>query len=76
MGGLGFTVFNALFYVSAHYSTAVNIGIIQGSIPMFILLGAFAAYRMRITGLQAAGVALTMIGVAIVGSGGSVARLG
>ena len=75
MGGLGFTVFNALFYVSAHYSTAVNMGIIQGSIPMFILLGAFAAYRMRITGLQAAGVALTMIGVAIVGSGGSVARL-
>ncbi len=75
MGALGFTSFNAIFYVSAHYTTAVNIGIIQGSIPMFILLGAFAAYRTRITGLQAAGVVLTMTGVAIVGSGGSLARL-
>lgn len=75
MGALGFTSFNALFYVSAHYTTAVNIGIIQGAIPMFILLGAFAAYRTRITGLQAVGVVLTMTGVAIVGSSGSLARL-
>lgn len=75
MGALGFTVFNAVFYVSAYYTTALNIGIIQGSIPMFILLGVFAAYRTRITRLQAAGVSLTMIGVAIVGSGGSMARL-
>ena len=75
LGVLGFTAFNALFYVAAHYTTAVNIGIIQGSIPMFILVGAFAAYRTRITSLQVAGAVLTMIGVAIVGSGGSLARL-
>ena len=75
LGVLGFTTFNALFYVAAHYTTAVNIGIIQGSIPMFILVGAFAAYRTRITSLQVAGAVLTMIGVAIVGSGGSLARL-
>lgn len=75
LGVLGFTAFNALFYVAAHYTTAVNIGILQGSIPMFILVGAFAAYRARVTKLQVAGVALTMTGVVIVGSGGSLARL-
>jgi len=75
LGVLGFTAFNALFYVAAHYTTAVNIGILQGSIPIFILAGAFAAYRTRITGLQVAGVVATMIGVIIVGSGGSLARL-
>ena len=75
LGILGFTSFNAIFYVAAHYTTAVNIGILQGSTPMFILMGAFLAYRTRITGLQAAGVALTMTGVVIVGSGGSLARL-
>ncbi len=75
LGVLGFTAFNALFYVAAHYTTAVNIGILQGSIPMFILVGAFAAYRTRVTRLQVAGVALTMTGVVIVGSGGSLARL-
>lgn len=75
MGALGFTSFNALFYVAAHSTTAVNIGIIQGSMPVFVLIGAFIAYRTRVTGLQMAGVGLTMIGVVIVGSGGSLKRL-
>ncbi|HSH40985.1 MAG TPA: DMT family transporter [Arenicellales bacterium] len=75
MGAVGFTAFNALFYVAAHATTAVNIGIIQGSIPVFVLIGAFIAYRLPVTGLQLAGVALTMIGVVIVGSGGSLERL-
>ena len=75
LGVLAFTSFNALFYVAAHYTTAVNIGILQGSVPMFILVGAFAVYRTRVTGLQIAGVALTAIGVVIVGSGGSLERL-
>jgi len=75
MGVLGFTAFNALFYVAAHYTTAVNIGIIQGAMPMFVLVGAFAAYRTRVSALQVAGVACTMSGVVIVGSGGDPARL-
>jgi drug/metabolite transporter (DMT)-like permease len=75
MGMLGFTAFNALFYVAAHYTTAVNIGIIQGSMPVFVLIGAFAAYRTRVAALQAAGVLLTVLGVVIVGSGGDPARL-
>jgi drug/metabolite transporter (DMT)-like permease len=75
MGAIGFTVFNALFYVAAHWTTAVNIGIIQGSIPVFVLIGAFAAYRRRVAGLQVAGVLVTILGVAIVASGGQLARL-
>lgn len=75
MGGLGFTAFNALFYVAAHSTTAVNIGIIQGAIPVFVLIGAFVAYRTPVTGLQLAGVALTVVGVITVGSGGSLERL-
>lgn len=75
MGMLGFTAFNALFYVAAHHTTAVNIGILQGSIPVFVLIGAFAAYRTRVTALQLGGVVLTMLGVAIVGSGGDWAHL-
>lgn len=75
LGVVGFTAFNGLFYVAAHYTTAVNIGILQGAVPMFILVGAFVAYRARVTRLQVAGVVLTAIGVVIVGSGGSLARL-
>src|SRR4051794_12140081 len=34
MGTLGFTVFNALMYIAAHHTTAVNITILQGSMPV------------------------------------------
>ena len=75
MGAVGFTIFNAIFYVAAHSTTAVNLGIIQGSAPVFVLIGAFAAYRTPVGGAQAAGVLATMVGVAIVASGGEFARL-
>jgi drug/metabolite transporter (DMT)-like permease len=75
MGAVGFTIFNAMFYVAAHWTTAVNLGIIQGAAPVFVLIGAFAAYRTPVGGLQAAGVLATMVGVAIVASGGELARL-
>lgn len=75
MGAVGFTAFNALLYSAAHFTTAVNIGIIQGAIPVFILIGVFAAYRSTITGLQIAGVVLTVCGVAIVAAGGDPAQL-
>lgn len=75
MGALGFAAFNALFYVAAHYTTAVNIGILQGSIPMFVIIGAFVAYRSRVTLLQLVGVLITMIGVIIVAMRGDLERL-
>jgi drug/metabolite transporter (DMT)-like permease len=75
MGTGGFTAFNALFYTAAHSTSAINIGILQGSIPVFVLLGTFTLYRTRITGLQACGVAVTLIGVIIVASGGDLAQL-
>ncbi len=75
MGAFGFTGFNSLFYVAAHTTTAVNIGIIQGSIPVFVLIAAFAVYRSPVTIFQAFGVILTIVGVVLVGSGGSFERL-
>ena len=75
MGALGFTAFNALFYVAAHTTTAINIGIIQGAIPVFVLIGAFLVHRTKVTLLQFSGVILTMLGVAIVASAGSIERL-
>ena len=75
MGALGFTGFNALFYIAAHFTTGLNVGIIQGAIPVFVLIGAFAAYRTRITAVQLLGVALTVVGVIYIGAGGSFQRL-
>src|SRR4029077_2969284 len=33
MGACGYTTFNALFYVAAHHTSALNLSIIQGAIP-------------------------------------------
>ncbi|MEM7743913.1 MAG: DMT family transporter [Pseudomonadota bacterium] len=66
MAFIGFTGFNTMFYIASLYTGAVNIGILQGSMPGFVLLGAFLAHGTRVTGVQAVGVAVTMLGVALV----------
>ena len=70
MGALGYALFNALFYVSGHYTRAINIGILQGSIPVFVLLGSFIAFQTRISSLQTIGVLVTILGVCTVSFGG------
>jgi len=75
MGALGFTSFNALFYIAAHTTSGLNVGILQGTIPVFVLIGAFLAYKTSIGVVQVAGVILTVGGVITIGSGGSLARL-
>jgi drug/metabolite transporter (DMT)-like permease len=71
MAALGFTGFNALFYVAAYRTTAVNLGIIQGAIPVFVLVGAFIAYRTRVSLLQGIGALLTVLGVIVIASRGA-----
>jgi len=75
MGAIGFTAFNALFYLAAETTVAINIGIIQGAIPVFVLLGAYAVYRTPVSAVQIAGVAVTMVGVALVAAHGDLATL-
>ena len=75
MGISGFTGFNALFYTAAHYTTAVNLALIQGMIPVLVLLAAALFLGLRVTGLQMLGVVITLGGVAIVASRGSWAVL-
>ncbi len=70
LGMGGFTMFNMLMYLAAYSTSAINIGILQGSIPIFVLIGAFLAYRTRIGLMQALGVAVTLIGVAVTASRG------
>jgi drug/metabolite transporter (DMT)-like permease len=71
----GFTGFNSLFYVASHDTTAVNIGIIQGSIPVIVLLGAFFIYRTHVGWLQIFGAATTILGVIVVATAGDPERL-
>lgn len=75
MGALGFTAFNALFYIAAHHTTAVNITILQSAIPAFVLLGAFVLFGTPVGPMQIVGTAVTLVGVAAVAAQGSLANL-
>ncbi|MDM0013501.1 DMT family transporter [Variovorax sp. J22P168] len=75
MGALGFTGFNALFYAAAHHTTAINIAIIQGTIPVLVLIGSVLLFSTRVSALQILGVLITLGGIAVVASQGQVSRL-
>ncbi|MEM9013306.1 MAG: DMT family transporter [Pseudomonadota bacterium] len=72
---LGFTGFNALFYYAALSTSAVNMGILQGAIPVVVLIGAYLAYRTPVTPAQGLGVLATMVGVALVAARGDLSVL-
>ena len=65
MGALGFAMFNILLYTALHYTSAINVSIEQSAGPIIIVLFSFLLFRERITWLQAVGIALSLIGVAI-----------
>ena len=66
MGAFGFTAFNGLFYAAAHHTTAVNLTIFQGAIPVLVLLGTVLFFRARVIPLQVIGMIVTILGVVLV----------
>ena len=72
---VGFTAFNGMMYVAAYSTTAINMGILQGAIPVLVLLGAFIAYRTPVTPLQVIGVTVTLLGVFVIATKGDVTVL-
>ena len=75
MAACGFSAFNALFYVAAHYTTGVNIAILQGTVPIFIVLGAVILHRARVGLIEALGIAATLVGVADIAKAGHLASI-
>ena len=75
MGCCGFTLFHAVYYVSAYFTTGVNLSIIQGVSPIFVLMGAWVMWRTPVRGVQIVGCALTLAGVVIVATHGDVFSL-
>lgn len=71
MGGCGFTAFNALFYLAGTYTSATNLALFQGAIPVVVLACSFLAYRTPVGPIQALGVLVTLLGVAVAATHGS-----
>lgn len=74
-GMCGFTFFNILLYSALEYTTAINVAIEQAGMPMVIFLANFILFRIKVTPAQIIGFALTLAGVVLTASSGSLARL-
>ena len=68
----GLSLFNVFFYMAAHSTSAINLGIIQSVMPAMILVGAFFLFGSRINKIQMVGVALTFLGCIVIISKGSI----
>ena len=75
MGLLGFTGFNSSYYIAAHDTIAINLGIVQGTMPAFIIIIARIWLKNKITLLQLLGLFFTFAAVLMVVSSGNLNTL-
>ncbi|WP_034658168.1 DMT family transporter [Chelativorans sp. J32] len=75
LGIMGFTCFNATMYSALTLTSAVNVSIEQGAIPLVIIVVNFVFFRVRASWLQIAGFLLSLVGIALTASHGDLRRL-
>ena len=75
MGLVGLGGFGTPIYYSAYYTTAVNIGIIQGAMPAIVLVGSCWFFRTSINLVQIVGIVVTMLGVVFVSISGELENM-
>ena len=75
MGSLGLTGFNALFYIAAQNTTAINLGIIQGIMPAIILVGSVIIFKEVVNITKVVGLIIAFFGVLVVVSQGDYERV-
>nr|WP_233385631.1 DMT family transporter [Methylobacterium sp. C25] len=65
MGATGFTAFASLFYIAGETTSALNLALIQGLIPALVVLINLFIYRIGVTGGQAVGLVVTLLGAVV-----------
>lgn len=75
MGFAGFTGFSALFYLAAYKTTAVNITILQSSMPPLVMLGAWVFFKERVTGMRLIGMLMALSGIIVIATRGDMDTL-
>ena len=75
-GAAGFAGFNALLYTAVKYTSAINCVIEQAGIPGIIFIANFALFRTRVSIAQIIGFTLTLLGVGLTATNGSLSSFG
>ncbi|WP_461110153.1 DMT family transporter [Salinisphaera aquimarina] len=74
-GGIGFAGFNAALYSALNYTSTLNVVIEQAGMPGVIFALNFLVLRSRVRAAQLLGFLMTVAGVALTVSNGSLTRL-
>lgn len=75
MGFAGFTGFSSLFYLAAYKTTAVNITLLQTSMPPLVTIGALLFFKDKITGIRLLGMTLALSGMVVIATRGELETL-
>jgi drug/metabolite transporter (DMT)-like permease len=75
LGAIGVGTHNALTYLGLNYTTATNGVILNSFIPVMIVAFSWLFLRERLTALQIAGVGVSLAGVLVILSRGSIGTL-
>lgn len=75
MGALGFTVFGVAMYTALVFTSATNVSIEQGGVPLFVFIASFLMFGTRTTVGQVVGFMLSFAGVAMTATNGDLRNL-
>ena len=75
LGLINIAVFNTLCYAGLRYTTATNAGLLNSTVPVFILLISWLALREPLSLRQGTGVMLSLLGVTVIVAHGDVRML-
>ena len=66
LGTVGFALFNNLMYLALTATSAINVTILQSSMPLFIFILNFILFRVSATRYQLLGLPITVLGVILI----------
>ncbi|MEM7068220.1 MAG: DMT family transporter [Pseudomonadota bacterium] len=75
LGAIGFGIFNNLMYLALNYTTAINVAIEQGSMPLIVFALNYLLFRTKVTIYQVVGFIITIIGVVLTATRGNIFSL-
>ncbi len=75
LAATGLALFNVVAYIGLSGTTALNVLLLQSTLPLIVTIWAFALFKERPSAWQLAAVALSLFGVAFVAAHGSLEAL-
>jgi drug/metabolite transporter (DMT)-like permease len=72
---VGFSIYNTMAYYGLQFTTAINGLLLQSVGPLFVAMWTFALFGDRLTARQAGGICVSLTGVLVIISHGSLATL-